>query len=408
MEGTEEQMTTNAETTSSLLVRREWSEEEHAFLAKADLAQLAPVETWAITASNQRLGYATHGIYRYFGKFPPPVASHLIQEFTSPGDIVIDPTCGSGTTGVEAAIAGRRCLLADINPLALLLASVKTLPLPIFALDEAIRRVQATYMETPSGTFWPEGLRNVEHWFLPETISSLQRLRHAVDVEPDGPIKDFLNVSFAAVVRRSSRATTQQGRLFLDVNSAHPDALPLFIKHAEKAAARVAALPPSDVTIECRDLREPMQSAQMAPLVIVHPPYFNAYRYSSVNSLEMAWLGYDIKDVRRNEIREYFKVARTHNVETYIDDMSRALANAANMTTKGGVVALMMGDTTLGGQHVHVVRPLLDKLPDHLAVDRIALRTPKFTEATWATSQRRTSGKLGVKMFDFIVIMKRT
>ena len=84
-----------------------------------------PVEEWTSAASNRALQYATHGIFRYFGKFPPLVARRLICQFTRPGDLVLDPMIGSGTTAVEAGLLGRRCAALDVNPLSLLLTRVK-------------------------------------------------------------------------------------------------------------------------------------------------------------------------------------------------------------------------------------------------------------------------------------------
>jgi len=37
----------------------------------------------------------------------------LIESFSKPGDIVLDPFCGSGTTGVAAKLYGRRFVLVD-------------------------------------------------------------------------------------------------------------------------------------------------------------------------------------------------------------------------------------------------------------------------------------------------------
>jgi 16S rRNA G966 N2-methylase RsmD len=39
---------------------------------------------------------------------PLPLMESLVSDFTDPGDIIIDPFCGSGTTGVAAVRLGRR------------------------------------------------------------------------------------------------------------------------------------------------------------------------------------------------------------------------------------------------------------------------------------------------------------
>jgi len=58
--------------------------------------------------------WATHkGDYR--GNWPPQIARALILMFTEPGDTVLDPMVGSGTTCIEAKLLGRNCIGVDIN-----------------------------------------------------------------------------------------------------------------------------------------------------------------------------------------------------------------------------------------------------------------------------------------------------
>ena len=47
---------------------------------------------------------------------PLPLMLELIRDFTSPGDLVVDPFCGSGTTGVACVRLGRRFLGIEVNP----------------------------------------------------------------------------------------------------------------------------------------------------------------------------------------------------------------------------------------------------------------------------------------------------
>jgi len=41
---------------------------------------------------------------------------HWIRQVSEPGEVVFDPRCGSGTTGVEALMEGRRFLGGDLDP----------------------------------------------------------------------------------------------------------------------------------------------------------------------------------------------------------------------------------------------------------------------------------------------------
>ncbi len=62
----------------------------------------------------RRGSWATHrGDYR--GNWPPQMTRALILRYTDPGDTVLDPMVGSGTTCIEAKLLGRNCIGVDIN-----------------------------------------------------------------------------------------------------------------------------------------------------------------------------------------------------------------------------------------------------------------------------------------------------
>src|SRR3990172_4602048 len=73
-------------------------------------------------------GYASHDLHAFAAKFPPQLPRAFIRGLTSLGDIVLDPMMGSGTTVVEALLERRRGIGLDLDPLALRLGRVKTLP----------------------------------------------------------------------------------------------------------------------------------------------------------------------------------------------------------------------------------------------------------------------------------------
>lgn len=79
--------------------------------------------------SRSRITGLTHNFYRYPARFPPTLIRELITKFTSPGDLVVDPFSGGGTSAVEARVTGRKFLGFDINQLAIFVALAKTTPL---------------------------------------------------------------------------------------------------------------------------------------------------------------------------------------------------------------------------------------------------------------------------------------
>jgi len=69
-------------------------------------------------------GHGRHGFWEYpivcGGPHPTtkplPLMEHLLQDFTSEGDTILDPFCGSGTTCVAAKRLGRHFIGIEIDP----------------------------------------------------------------------------------------------------------------------------------------------------------------------------------------------------------------------------------------------------------------------------------------------------
>jgi hypothetical protein len=67
----------------------------------------------------------THDYYKYPARFSPAFARAAIETFSKPGDLVLDPHVGGGTTLVEARAAGREAVGVDISSLAEFVSHVK-------------------------------------------------------------------------------------------------------------------------------------------------------------------------------------------------------------------------------------------------------------------------------------------
>lgn len=70
--------------------------------------------------SGGKRGMWRHGVERVERHHPTPkplpLMLELIGDFTRPGDVVLDPFCGSGTTGVACLRLGRRFIGVELNP----------------------------------------------------------------------------------------------------------------------------------------------------------------------------------------------------------------------------------------------------------------------------------------------------
>jgi DNA modification methylase len=89
--------------------------------------------TTTVWSFPKRGSWATHrGDYR--GNWPPQIPHILIRRYTKPGETVLDPMIGGGTTCIEAKLLGRNCIGIDINYESLILTLHR-----LYYLDKYIR-----------------------------------------------------------------------------------------------------------------------------------------------------------------------------------------------------------------------------------------------------------------------------
>lgn len=77
--------------------------------------------------ARQRQGHSLHEI-SYRACFKPQLPEYFIERYTQPGDLVVDPFLGRGTTSIQAHLMGRRAAGSDVNPLSVMLTSPRLSP----------------------------------------------------------------------------------------------------------------------------------------------------------------------------------------------------------------------------------------------------------------------------------------
>lgn len=68
------------------------------------------------------------GVGPYYAMFPIPFADKIVQRYTQPGDVVLDPFAGRGTSIFSAATHGRGAIGVEINPVGWVYARTKLDP----------------------------------------------------------------------------------------------------------------------------------------------------------------------------------------------------------------------------------------------------------------------------------------
>ena len=128
-------------------------------------------------------------IHPYPAKFISAIPGTLLDVLSLPPDtVVLDPFCGSGTTLVECQRRGIPSAGIDLNPIACLIARVKTSPKPK-GLRQAISQTVECAKLTRE-TKIPL-IPRLDHWFNNEAQIALAALSNAIE-QSDSVFQDVL------------------------------------------------------------------------------------------------------------------------------------------------------------------------------------------------------------------------
>jgi len=363
----------------------------------------------------------THLIHPYPAKLLTHIPFFFLANdlLSKPGDIVLDPFCGSGTVLLEAKLANRNAYGVDANPLARLVARVKTKPLDPDDLSRSLEQIISRIPDMPSGPC-PDVV-NLEHWFYPSTIKKLQCLHEAIGKITDDESRDFFLVCFSVCVRKVSLADP---RLSVPVRlklGQYPDNHPLlkesdalfrslrrvnvsnvFMRVCRANIARMERLAAnkstSSVLLACSDARnlafeyssnenrgKPIADGSVH-LIITSPPYPGAQKYIRSSSLSLGWLNlcgtselraYKARTIGREEFtkeecksvpitnianadRVLIEIAKRNLTRaviaaTYLNEMRVALCEMCRVLKPGGTVVIVAANNRIATKEFRTV-----------------------------------------------------
>ncbi len=168
-----------------------------------------PSEDWTYRTANTK--QITHGIHQYPAMMIPQIAQRLIQTYGSDGAFLFDPYCGSGTTLLEGLLAGVTTAGTDLNPLARLIARVKTTPIAITLLDRELARFPC---KAPRADFPVPNISNIDYWFSAQVQRDLATIRQHINSISDAKIADVFRVAFSLTVRNASWTRKSEFKLY--------------------------------------------------------------------------------------------------------------------------------------------------------------------------------------------------
>lgn len=270
--------------------------------------------------------YLTHSIHRYSGKFIPQIARQAIELLTDPGEEVLDPYCGSGTTLLECALLSRRSIGIDMNPLAILISGVKTTPLEPSILEDLFERETNSLqplLQKDQLSLFAEGHNDFgtigesvvndwrwndpwySKWFFDSPRFELIAIHQLIMSEPDPHCRDILLVAFSDVLRSSSRAHGGYPNVMFDKGKSEPlPVTPRYLARLDEIIRSVETLGGSfeseyQPKILLGDAQDIPIGDESIDAIVTHPPYVGSIPYAEYGALSLAWLGHDPRELDR-------------------------------------------------------------------------------------------------------------
>jgi DNA methylase len=362
-------------------------------LAAGQLALELPLDLPAIDLApewkdQERLwGHPFHPMCSYLASFPAALTHAFIARYSRPGDVVLDPFSGRGTTPLQACAEGRIGVGNDLNPFAQLLTAAKVEPAT--RAQTATRLAQLRLGWNTQSARWvrlgasvtadpraPNALVpaagssggpgdgvepvpvEVALAFHPRTLGQLLFVRSSLEL--DDVTDRFLAAAITGILHGKSASY---------LSELMPNTFSMAPRYVRDFAARTAfASPERDVFDglskkldrlfrqpppptrgiallgDARDLAPRARAAlratgrpDRARLVITSPPYLRVVKYGYYNWLRTWFLGFDSHAIDA-------ALDDAHHREPYLAFLRDVLAGLRPALTDDAVVVLVIGD----------------------------------------------------------------
>ena len=354
---------------------------------------------------HQRLwGHSFHPMCSYLASFPAGLAHAFIARYTRPGDVVLDPFSGRGTTPLQACAEGRIGAGNDLNPFAHILTAAKVDPptkadikTRVAALriawaasadewnalaDSIVANPGSPDIEVPGAGRRPiapartrrTGISGsipsrpsaavpaeVALAFHPRTLAQLLYLRAGLD--PDDRTDRFILATLTGILHGKSASylsavmpntfsmAPRYVRDFVertgfrsperDTFGLLDDKLRRLYRQPLPATRGIALLGDArDAGIRFREALHARGLPERARLVVTSPPYLRVVKYGYYNWLRLWLLGYD-----SSAIDDLLDDA--HHRDAYLVFMREVLRGLRSGLADDAVVALVFGDVEM-------------------------------------------------------------
>lgn len=306
------------------------------------------------------------GWFKYREAFSAQLAAGVIDRFTRPGDVVLDPFAGAGTAVFCARSAGRRAIGIELLPVGVAVMEAR------LSAERVRASTLARHVEAAAGLDWAD-LHDPDHALrhiaitagaFPEACERALAGYRAWCARLGGAhVRRLFHLAAMSVLEQVSytrkdgqylrwdgRAVRPGGRHGSGYRKSRivpfPEAVRRRLEQIRDDLEDAAAAPAEPLDLRqgsCLDLLPRMDDASV-DLALTSPPYCNRYDYTRTYALELVYLGLGADDVKR--LRQAMlsctveNARKTEAMEAAYDGRGRRDAFARAAGVFGGQAAL--------------------------------------------------------------------
>jgi hypothetical protein len=362
----------------------------------------------AFFRTNQfKTGYATHGLFPYRGKFHPQMVKAILNIMgLKPGETVLDPMMGSGTTLIEATLMGIDSIGVDASPFCQFMAQAKLdgLSVPLNSVDWAAKHAELVFDYFARKSGHPQGrsargkTRQLSlNWSKDKDARSngdRTLARHLDNPKAHNYLRLAYLDSAGYSIRSQRRTPLEQFRAILERYA--------FVARKTQGVLEGVESELGTATPLEGDARAlPLQDARVDG-ILFSPPYSFAIDYIANDAFHLRTMGVDLVSLKDGMIGLRGRALK-EKYEHYIADMRLVLAECARVLRPKRFCTIVVGTNNNQLAKIFDTDPQEVRSMSELLVDLAGEFGMKLTREI----ERQITGMANTMRSEHIIVLRR-
>lgn len=344
-------------------------------------------------AFNGAMKLPRHRWFNYKPGFSPKLVDFILNKYTLPTKILVDPFCGVGTSVIASVYNhGFEAHGFDISPLAIEISKAKIASPSTEKIAKALKLFN----------YSKKYRNNIDEYYLKksfddEILRQLLNIRNEINkpFEKGSDEERFLSLCLTSIFHEFAHAKRDGGFLRFvrkdtipNVEKRFKEIVADYLNDVIKESHSLFSSNGKDshnISFQVGDAREINLKSKSTGIVLTSPPYLNRYDYTRIYALEMALIGLsdiDVRVIRKNTLKSHveakhkifpnleselleklmYKINRStlsnenipEMISGYFHDIAWSLSESKRILKINGIAAFVVGNCRFSGHHVEV------------------------------------------------------